>query len=79
MPRASGGLQKLAEADLRIAPRAVREQRVERVIILDRVEAPGKPGVVNRIEEDPIEAHPGDAIKVLLPRVNGPASNGKRL
>ena len=64
-------LQKLAQQLARRLAGGPAKQRGQLVVVLDRVQAAREAGVVERVDEEPVEAHAGDAAQVLA---NAPKS-----
>ena len=58
---------------------AALHQGMKPLEILDRIEASGEPGIVERIHENPVEAHLCDPRQVLVPSFDRPGEEGEEV
>ena len=74
-----GHPDELAQLLVRRVAGAVGEQRIKPVVVLHCIEAAGEAGIVDRVQEDPVEAHLHDAIEVILPGDHGPRKQWEKV
>ena len=72
-------LQKVAQGRLGILPGFRIKERVEAEVVLDGIKAAAHPRGVDGIQEDPGEAHPGDAVQMFLPPGDRPHQRRKKI
>ena len=61
------------------ALRRALNDRVQPVVVLDRVQAAGETRVMERVDENPVEPHRGDPFEVGLPLVDRPGKQRKKV
>ena len=71
--------RKIAQQSVVRAARGAAKARVQPVIILDRVKAPGEAGVVKRVDVDRVEPHRGDARQLRDPVRDRPGQGRKQI
>src|SRR4030042_5640858 len=79
-PHVNAVVQGLFQKSHAIARSALRyEIGINPVVVFDRIKAAGITGIMDRVYEQPVEAHVGSAISVRKPLRDGPHKTGEEI